>query len=64
LEKQAEPVQVVTHEVKRGETLFSIARRYGLTVSGLMEFNGLRTSQISIGQKLRILLEGLRGKLR
>ena len=64
LEKQAEPVQVVTHEVKRGETLFSIARRYGLTVSGLMEFNGLRTSQISIGQKLRIFLEGLRGGLR
>jgi hypothetical protein len=29
-----------------------------------MEFNGLKTSQISIGQKLRILLESLRGKLR
>jgi membrane-bound lytic murein transglycosylase D len=64
LEKEAEPLQVVTHEVKRGETLFSIARRYGLTVRRLMEFNGLRTSQISIGQKLRIFLEGLRGKLR
>lgn len=64
LEKEAEPVQVVTHEVKRGETLFSIARLYGLTVRRLMEFNGLETSQISIGQKLRILLESLRGKLR
>ena len=60
----AAPVHVVTHEVKRGETLFSIARLYGLTVRGLMEFNGLRTSQISIGQKLRILLESLRGRLR
>jgi soluble lytic murein transglycosylase-like protein len=64
LEKEAEPIQVVTHEVKRGETLFSIARRYGLTVSRLMEFNGLTTSQLNIGQKLRILLEGIRGKLR
>jgi membrane-bound lytic murein transglycosylase D len=64
LEKEAEAVQVVTHEVKRGETLFSIARRYGLTVRRLMEFNGLTTSQISIGQKLRIFFEGLRGKLR
>jgi soluble lytic murein transglycosylase-like protein len=64
LEKEAEPVQVVTHEVKKGETLFSIARRYGLTVRRLMEFNGLTTSQLSTGQKLRILLEGLRGKLR
>ena len=63
LEKQAEPVQVVTHEVKRGETLFSIARSYGLTVRRLMEFNGLTTSQLSIGQKLRVLLDGLRGKL-
>jgi membrane-bound lytic murein transglycosylase D len=64
LEKEAEAVQVVTHEVKRGETLFSIARRYGLSVRRLMEFNGLTTSQISIGQKLGIFFEGLRGKLR
>jgi peptidoglycan lytic transglycosylase D len=64
LEREAEPIQVVTHEVKRGETLFSIARRYGLTVRRLMEFNGLTTAQLSIGQKLRILFEGLRGKLR
>jgi membrane-bound lytic murein transglycosylase D len=63
-EKQTAPIHVVTHEVKRGETLFSIARLYGLTVRRLMEFNGLKTSQISIGQKLRILLESLRGKLR
>jgi membrane-bound lytic murein transglycosylase D len=63
-EREAAPVEVVTHEVQRGDTLFSIARRYGLTVGRLMEFNGLKTSQISIGQKLRILLEGLRGKLR
>jgi membrane-bound lytic murein transglycosylase D len=63
-EREAAPVEVVTHEVQRGDTLFSIARRYGLTVRRLMEFNGLKTSQISIGQKLRILLEGLRGKLR
>jgi membrane-bound lytic murein transglycosylase D len=63
-EKGAASVQVVTHEVKRGETLFSIARLYGLTVRRIMEFNGLKTSQISIGQKLRILLESLRGKLR
>jgi membrane-bound lytic murein transglycosylase D len=64
LEREAEPIQVVTHEVKRGETLFSIAQRYGLTVRRLMEFNGLTTAQLSIGQKLRILFEGLRGKLR
>jgi LysM repeat protein len=29
-EKMTEAVGVVTHEVKKGETLFSIVRRYGL----------------------------------
>ena len=63
-EKDAVPVQVVTHEVKRGETLFSIARSYGLDVRAVMGFNGLTTSRLRIGQRLRILLEGLRGVLR
>ena len=64
VEKNTEPTQVVTHEVKRGETLFSIARSYGLEVRALMEFNGLTTSRLLIGQRLRIWLEGLRGVLR
>ncbi|MGH7796852.1 MAG: transglycosylase SLT domain-containing protein [Candidatus Binatia bacterium] len=64
LEKDREPVKVVTHEVKKGETLFSIARLYGLTARALMEFNGLKTARIRIGQKLAILLEGIRGTLR
>jgi len=62
--KEREPVKVVTHEVKKGESLFLIARRYGLTVSALMEFNGLRTAQLRIGQKLAILLQGIGGRLR
>jgi membrane-bound lytic murein transglycosylase D len=64
LEKDEEPIKVVTHEVKRGETLFSIARYYGSTVRALMELNGLTTSQLRIGQKLGILLQGLRATLR
>ena len=63
-EKDTEPARVVTHEVKRGETLFSIARSYGLEVRALMELNGLTTTRLLIGQRLRILLEGLRGVLR
>jgi membrane-bound lytic murein transglycosylase D len=64
LEKDEEPVKVVTHEVKRGETLFSIARYYGSTVRALMELNGLTTSQVKIGQKLGVLLQGIRATLR
>jgi len=54
----------VTHEVKRGETLFSIARYYGQQVRALMELNGLTDSHLRIGQKLRVILQGLGGTLR
>lgn len=64
LAKEEEPAKVVTHEVKKGETLFSIARFYGLTVRALMDFNGLKTPQVRIGQKLGILLQGIRAKFR
>ncbi|MGH7852099.1 MAG: transglycosylase SLT domain-containing protein [Candidatus Binatia bacterium] len=64
LVKEEEPAKVVTHEVKKGETLFSIARFYGLTVRALMDFNGLKTSRVRIGQKLGILLQGIRARLR
>ena len=60
---ETEHVQVITHEVRKGETLFSIARRYGQEVRSLMELNGLTTQKLRIGQRLRIILEGLRGKL-
>jgi membrane-bound lytic murein transglycosylase D len=64
LEKAGEPAKMVTHEVKRGETLFSIARYYGSSVRSLMELNGLTSSQVRIGQKLGILLQGIRATLR
>lgn len=62
--REAEEAQMVMHEVKRGETLFSIARRYGQQVRALMELNGLTDSRLRIGQKLKIIFEGLRGTLR
>jgi LysM repeat protein len=43
------------HIVRRGETLSSIASRYGVTVSALMAANGLRSPNfIWVGQRLRI----------
>jgi membrane-bound lytic murein transglycosylase D len=59
-EKEAEAVQMVTHEVRKGETLFAIARRYGQEMRALMRFNGLTTARLRVGQKLRILMEGIR----
>lgn len=63
-EKDTAPMQVVTHEVRRGETLFSIARRYGQQVRALMELNGLSSPRLRIGQQLKVIIDGLRGGLR
>jgi soluble lytic murein transglycosylase-like protein len=63
-ERYAEQMQVVTHEVRKGDTLFSIARRYGQEVRSLMRLNGLSTPRLRIGQQLMIMVERLRGGLR
>lgn len=47
----SEPTRVV-HRVKRGDTLVSIARRYGTTVEDLQRWNGLRTTRIVAGREL------------
>lgn len=40
------------HYVKKGETLYRIARNHGLTVEKLKELNGLTSNNLEIGQKL------------
>jgi membrane-bound lytic murein transglycosylase D len=40
------------HQVRNGETLGQIARRYGVSVSSLMRKNGLHSSIIRVGQNL------------
>jgi LysM repeat protein len=43
------------HVVQRGETLYSIARRYGTSVTALVQANGLRNANfIWVGQRLTI----------
>jgi membrane-bound lytic murein transglycosylase D len=52
----AQPVRILTHEVRKGDTLYAIAKRYGQQVRALMEFNGLSHARLRIGQKISILL--------
>ena len=40
------------YEVKKGDTLYSIARKFKMTVAVLKEMNGLKNNTISIGQHL------------
>lgn len=42
------------YTVKSGDTLGAIARKYGVKVSDLQRWNGLRGTTIRIGQKLKI----------
>lgn len=44
----------IVHRVKRGETLSSIARRYGVSVARIKSWNGLRSNRILSGQRLVI----------
>jgi LysM repeat protein len=43
-----------THEVQAGETLFGIARRYGVTVDAIREANRMESDQVRTGQRLSI----------
>ena len=45
---------VKTHVVKKGETLSSIARKYGCTVNEIKKWNGMKSNNIMVGQKLKI----------
>lgn len=42
------------HTVKKGDTLYGIGRKYGVTISKIKSTNGLRSDLIRIGQTLRI----------
>lgn len=51
-----ESLKVVKHTVKKGETLSSIAKKYGVTVSSIRKANGLnsKTTRVKVGSILTI----------
>lgn len=44
----------VTHKVVSGDTLFSLAKKYGLTVNELKSINNLTSDMIKVGQILKL----------
>jgi len=54
-EEQAKPpLEMLIHEVKTGDTIYSISKRYGLTVQELKDLNSLQDEQLAIGQLLLV----------
>ena len=53
-----EPAQAsLIYRVKRGDTLFSIAKLYRTTVASLKTWNRLRSNSIQVGQRLTIFTQ-------
>jgi peptidoglycan lytic transglycosylase D len=47
-------IRHVTHKIKRGETLSTLARKYGTNTRALMKINRLKSSRIKAGQIIRV----------
>ncbi|MFO7259052.1 MAG: LysM peptidoglycan-binding domain-containing protein, partial [Bacteroidota bacterium] len=44
----------IIHEVRPSDTLYSVARKYGVSIRELMEWNGKSDFNISVGEKLKV----------
>lgn len=42
------------HEVKPSDTLYSVARQYGVTIREIMDWNGKKDFSLAVGEKLRV----------
>ena len=47
---------VKVHKVKKGETLYGISKKYGISMDKLIEINGLKKNpQLLLGQKIKLV---------
>ena len=58
-QQKIEPVKVssVTHTIKKGETLQSIARKYDVSVKQILAANTLKSTKVKVGQTITIKKE-------
>ncbi len=54
VEEEGEEQTSIVHYVRRGQNLGFIAGQYGTTVRNIMDWNNLRSTRLSIGQRLTI----------
>ena len=51
---ETKPVVIEVHEVKSGDSLAGIARKYGMSTAELMDLNGLKTESLFVGQLILV----------
>lgn len=47
----------ITHIVLRGENLYTIANRYGVTAKDIRRWNGLRSNRVARGKRLKLYVD-------
>lgn len=50
----SKPIERTSHTVRRGQTLGTVARIYGVSSSDLRQWNALKTDRLRPGQRLRV----------
>lgn len=53
-ESEPSPADDRVHEVQPSDTLYSVARQYGVTIKELMDLNDKKELSLAVGEKLRI----------
>ena len=53
--RKPKPIRNAKHEVKKGETLWAIARRYNMTLKEIRELNNLPNAYVRIGDALTVM---------
>ena len=46
--------EMVTHKVQKGDTLYSLSKKYQVSIEEIWELNGLTSNNIGVGQVLKI----------
>ncbi len=56
--KTTDKTGFIVHKVRRGESLYSISKKYGVGAQDLKELNNLNSNNLSLGQSLKIKPKG------
>ena len=56
--KKATSSKPTTHKLKRGESLSSLAKKYGVSVAEIKKANGMKSDKLTAGQSIKIPAKG------